>query len=118
MISKRDPTIIGIRQQDRCDQTIPRGNRGRAGSTKAAVRHWKLSVHFPSEFDLTNQDLTDQIVRLLGRGEKIEAVKLYQEATRSGLKGAKEAVERIGEQNGIRSIQDLDVSASCSWGSL
>jgi ribosomal protein L7/L12 len=48
-------------------------------------------------------DLTDQIVSLRGRGEKIEAVKLYRNQSGCGLKEAKEAVERIGEQNGIRS---------------
>jgi len=37
----------------------------------------------------------------LGRGEKIEAVKLYRNKFGRGLKEAKEAVERIGEQNGI-----------------
>jgi len=37
----------------------------------------------------------------LGRGEKIEAVKLYRNRFGGGLKEAKEAVERIGEQNGI-----------------
>jgi len=37
----------------------------------------------------------------LGRGEKIEAVKLYRDRFGVGRKEAKEAVERIGEQNGI-----------------
>ncbi|MEZ6034048.1 MAG: ribosomal protein L7/L12 [Planctomycetaceae bacterium] len=48
-------------------------------------------------------DLIGQIVGLLGRGEKIEAVKLYRDQSGCGLKEAKEAVDRIGEQNGIRS---------------
>lgn len=70
---------------------------------KAAVESLEAVGSFPERVRPDNSDLTDQIVGLLGRGEKIEAVKLYRERTRSGLKEAKEAVERIGEQNGIRS---------------
>ena len=47
--------------------------------------------------------LNNQIVTLLGRGKKIEAVKLYRNQFGGGLKEAKEAVERIGVQTGIRS---------------
>jgi large subunit ribosomal protein L7/L12 len=50
-----------------------------------------------------DSDLTSQVVSLLGRGEKIEAVKLYRNKLGGGLKEAKEAVERIGAQNGIPS---------------
>ena len=46
-----------------------------------------------------DSDLTNQVIGLLGRGEKIEAVKLYRNKFGGGLKEAKEAVERIGEQN-------------------
>ncbi len=60
-----------------------------------------LQAGLPEGHD--DSDLTDQIVSLLGRGEKIEAVKLYRDQSGCGLKEAKEAVERIGEQNGFRS---------------
>ena len=57
----------------------------------------------PKHTQLEDSDLTSQVVSLLGRGEKIEAVKLYRSKLGGGLKEAKEAVERIGEQNGIPS---------------
>jgi cupin 2 domain-containing protein len=56
---------------------------------------------FTEQVPPDDSDLTQQIVTLLGRGEKIEAVKLYRDSFRVGLQEAKEAVERIGEQNGI-----------------
>ena len=45
--------------------------------------------------------LANQIVSLLERGEKIEAVKLYRLRKGLDLKAAKQAVEQIGEQHGI-----------------
>ena len=68
---------------------------------KAAVESLDAGDSFAER--VQPDDLNDQIVGLLGRGEKIEAVKLYRNQTGCGLKEAKEAVERIGEQNGIRS---------------
>ena len=46
-------------------------------------------------------DLEERILAELRSGRKIPAIKLYREATRAGLKEAKEAVEAIGERNGI-----------------
>ena len=69
---------------------------------KAAVESLEAGDSFTERVRPDDSDLTDQIVGLLGRGEKIEAVKLYRNQTGCGLKEAKEAVERIGEQNGIR----------------
>ena len=43
----------------------------------------------------TNGDLTSEIVSLLARGQKIEAIKRYREYTGTGLREAKEAVEAI-----------------------
>jgi ribosomal protein L7/L12 len=45
----------------------------------------------------TDADLID----LLRRGQKIEAIKLYRERTGTGLREAKEAVERLADQSGI-----------------
>ena len=45
--------------------------------------------------------VTSEIVTLLSHGEKIKAIKLYRQQFRVGLKEAKDAVESIGEQNGI-----------------
>ena len=70
---------------------------------KSAVESMEAGGSFSERHRADNPDLNDQIVGLLGRGDKIEAVKLYRQQTGSGLKEAKDAVERIGEQNGIRS---------------
>lgn len=70
---------------------------------KAAVESLDVGGPLPERVRPDDSDLTDQIVSLLGRGEKIEAVKLYRDQSGCGLKEAKEAVERIGEQNGFRS---------------
>lgn len=56
----------------------------------------------PLSIGVTNQpvqslsgDLHDQIIELLRRGNKIEAIKVYRQATGMGLKDAKDAVEAI-----------------------
>jgi len=69
---------------------------------KDAVESMEAGRSFP-EAQKDDTELTDQVIGLLGRGEKIEAVKLYRNKIGGGLKEAKEAVERIGEQNGIPS---------------
>jgi ribosomal protein L7/L12 len=68
---------------------------------KAAVESLEAGGSFTERVQPDDSDLTQQIVTLLGRGEKIEAVKLYRDRFRVGLKEAQEAVEQIGEQNGI-----------------
>ncbi len=42
-----------------------------------------------------------ELVRLLGRGEKLEAIKLYRKVTGSGLKDSKEAVEAFAVGHGL-----------------
>ncbi len=41
------------------------------------------------------QGANPEVVRLLRAGQKIEAIKVYKEATKCGLKEAKDAVEAI-----------------------
>lgn len=48
-------------------------------------------------------EVTKEIVNLIRRGEKIEAIKIYRQRFGVNLKQAKEAVDRIGVQNGIPS---------------
>jgi ribosomal protein L7/L12 len=43
----------------------------------------------------------DEVIALLGRGQKIEAIKRYRERTGAGLKASKEAVEALAERRGI-----------------
>ncbi|MEZ6123192.1 MAG: hypothetical protein R3C49_08475 [Planctomycetaceae bacterium] len=68
---------------------------------KAAVESLEFGNSTDPETTADDPELTQQIVSLLGRGEKIEAIKCYRERFRVSLKQAKLAVEQIGEQNGI-----------------
>jgi len=42
-------------------------------------------------------EILEEVRQVLGRGEKIQAIKLYREHTGAGLKEAKEAVEALDE---------------------
>jgi len=68
---------------------------------KAAVEAMIVD-HFATGSGTTDDgSLTDEVISALERGEKIQAVKLYRDQNGVGLKEAKEAVERLGEQHGI-----------------
>ena len=45
--------------------------------------------------------LDSQILQLMRAGRKIDAIKLYREQRRVGLKEAKDAVEALAQQHGI-----------------
>jgi len=49
-----------------------------------------------------HKDMPDHVILALRRGEKIQAIKLYREATGVGLKEAKDAVEEIQRKAAIR----------------
>ena len=49
----------------------------------------------PAERPEFSGDLLNQIAVMVAEGRKIEAIKIYREATGAGLKEAKEAVEAI-----------------------
>ncbi len=68
---------------------------------KAAVEAFETGESLPESERFSDSDLADQIVNLLERNEKIQAVKLYREQAGGSLKEAKDAVEQIGEQHGI-----------------
>lgn len=51
--------------------------------------------------DKGSRAIESELLALLGRNEKIEAIKLYRERTGVGLKEAKEAVEDLGRRHGI-----------------
>jgi ribosomal protein L7/L12 len=53
----------------------------------------------PAEADT---DLEAEVVRLLGQGEKLKAVKLYRDRTGSTLFDSKQAVEVLAERHGIK----------------
>jgi ribosomal protein L7/L12 len=64
----------------------------------------KMATYAPTQFPEPPQSLEpdsvlkNQIESLLAERKKIEAVKVYREATNCGLKEAKEAVERIQKE--------------------
>ena len=46
-------------------------------------------------------DKKDEVLGLLKAGKKIEAIKVYREATGFGLKESKEAVEALAKAEGV-----------------
>ena len=70
---------------------------------KAAVESLEAGGEFTKPVQPDDPQATSEIVTLLSHGEKIKAIKLYRQQFRVGLKEAKEAVDYIGEQNGIPS---------------
>ncbi|PZS28112.1 MAG: 50S ribosomal protein L12 [Pseudonocardiales bacterium] len=58
-----------------------------------AVSSGAASAQWPA---VGGDALSAEILDLLGRGRKIEAIKVYRERTGVGLKEAKDAVERLG----------------------
>lgn len=58
---------------------------------------WRLNA---PERDVP-EDFEADLLRLLGEGKKIKAIKLYRQHKGSGLKEAKEAVELLGERHGM-----------------
>ncbi|MBQ5764772.1 MAG: ribosomal protein L7/L12 [Clostridia bacterium] len=59
-----------------------------------------------SNIDGVDAQTAKRIETLLGGGQKLEAIKIYREATGAGLAEAKEAVEEYAKENGI----DIPVS--------
>ena len=52
--------------------------------------------------DAIEDPLERQVLSLLVAGSKIQAIKIYREATGVGLKEAKESVEAMAERSGVR----------------
>ena len=66
---------------------------------KAAVEALESVESLPDSVQSDNSDFTAQIVNLLERREKIQAIKLHREETGLGLKEAKDAVEAYMGEN-------------------
>src|SRR5262249_22145957 len=71
---------------------------------KSAVELIEKGEPLPDEKAVAG-DLEDQILELMGRGQKIEAIKHYRERTGAGLKEAKDAVELLATRHGIASTK-------------
>lgn len=59
-----------------------------------------LLKHAGIEFDPL-QDLPTQVVEALHRGNKIEAIRCYREATGTGLRESKEIIEQAQQRAGL-----------------
>ena len=46
------------------------------------------------------------VVEWLRKGNQIEAIKAYRQITNAGLAEAKDAVEKIGQQNGLHFLKE------------
>ena len=67
---------------------------------KAAVEAFEQGEPLPAR-RAAGSDVEWDLVSLLEQGRKLEAIKLYREQTGSGLKEAKDAVERTAAERGI-----------------
>lgn len=67
---------------------------------KDAVEALQLSASLPIRSE-PDGDLDAEVLRLLGQGEKIKAVKFYREQTGGTLYDSKQAVESLAERHGI-----------------
>ena len=65
---------------------------------KNAVESMQASANPPSDI---GDDLEAELLRLLGRGEKLAAVKLYKEQKGVELADAKQAVESLAAKHGL-----------------
>lgn len=65
-----------------------------------AVEALQRGASFPQSTE-DHADLEAEVLRLLGQGEKLKAVKLYKDRTVATLFDSKQAVERIAERHGI-----------------
>ena len=68
---------------------------------KTAVETLAKGGTLPERGELDDSDLNAEVIRLLGQGEKIQAVKLVRERTGVGLKEAKVKAEQIGADSGL-----------------
>jgi hypothetical protein len=88
------------------------------GQTLASATPERLESIAPRSAD----PLDSEVLQLMRAGRKIEAIKLYREQRRAGLKEAKDAVEALAQQHGIpqRSVGCtgalfLAASAGLAW---
>ena len=67
---------------------------------KEAVEAMQAGAGPPPPSDIAD-DLKSELLRLLGRGDKLEAVKLYKDQKGTSLLEAKQAVESLAARHGL-----------------
>ena len=77
----REFTHVGLAEAKAAVEAIGRGGHSSATATSGAAA--------------VTGNLEQELIALVGRGEKIMAIKRYREATGAGLKEAKDAVEAL-----------------------
>ena len=82
----REQTGMGLKQAKDAVEAIERGG----------------TAPLPAGVD---EPFRAELLNLLDRGQKIEAIKLYRERTGAGLKQAKEAVEALAARQGLPARQ-------------
>jgi ribosomal protein L7/L12 len=68
---------------------------------KQAVESMQAGAGPPSTPAEMTDDLEAELLRLLGRGDKLEAVKLYRDQKGTSLLEAKQAVESLAARHGL-----------------
>lgn len=76
-------TVSTVNRFARADERLARVER----KLDLIIKHLDLREEFPR---------MDEVNALVREGKKIQAIKVYREATGAGLREAKEAVERLG----------------------
>ncbi|MFF7747920.1 ribosomal protein L7/L12 [Streptomyces sp. NPDC007971] len=76
-------TLSTVSRFARADERLARVER----KLDLVIKHLDLREELPR---------MDEVNALVREGKKIQAIKVYREATGAGLKEAKEAVERLG----------------------
>jgi ribosomal protein L7/L12 len=66
---------------------------------KAAVEAFEAGVGQPSSPGETDGDLEAELLRLLGRGDKLEAIKFYKDRKGVSLREAKQVVESLAARH-------------------
>ena len=78
---------------------------------KSAIEYFERTGSFEDPalvaetFTTDSPHCVDEVARLMRLNQRIAAVKFYREQTGSGLKEAKDAVERIAREKGIEEVQ-------------
>lgn len=101
--------IIAAIQDGRKIEAIKLYRRA-TGSNLVAAKHFIETLQHalttgtvPDDATLATDQSEATIVRLLQEGKKIEAIKVYRDATGAGLRAAKASVEAIASERGIES---------------
>jgi len=71
---------------------------------KSAVESLAQGKPIVDDVDALESGISEEVVSLLCRGDKVGAVRLYRQRTGVNLKAAKEAVDKIAEKNGMISL--------------